>query len=61
MPKFDGFGGGSDGFDPFKDMEDGFGGKNDDWMSSISEAFDGFSDFKKIDGDRTFKEKMESR
>ena len=38
-----------------------FGGKNDDWMSSISEAFDGFSDFKKIDGDRTFKEKMESR
>ena len=26
-----------------------FGGKNDDWMSSISEAFEGFSDFKKID------------
>ena len=24
---------------------------NDEWISTISEAFEGFSDFKKIDGD----------
>ena len=27
-----------------------FDGGNDEWISTISQAFEGFSDFKKIDG-----------
>lgn len=30
----------------------GFDGGNDEWISTISKAFEGFSDFKKIDRDQ---------
>jgi len=31
-------------------MAKDFDGGNDEWISTISQAFEGFSDFKKIDG-----------
>merc|ERR1711902_58468 len=33
--------------DPFEEMKSDFDVNNDDWISTISEAFEGFSDFKK--------------
>lgn len=34
--------------DPFQDIASEFGANNEDWISTISQAFEGFSDFKKL-------------
>jgi len=37
-----------DDIDPFEEMQSDFDVNNDDWISTISQAFEGFSDFKKL-------------
>lgn len=34
--------------DPFQEMSSDFDVNNEDWISTISQAFEGFSDFKKL-------------